>query len=277
MKLYCIRAIALLCEPPRELLFTLDSVPAGGRTTGNTNTYAVGTVNQWLVPLIGGSGGAGYTEGYYGWWAAGGGAGGGAILIASSVSIAVSSSGTIRAYGGRDGNGNPYNGGAGGSIRLVAPVLGGNGRLEINGGNSGGCSYSPGRIRLEAFTHNEGYALDCGWYRTVGTPYRTFVPTTPPPSIRVVGIANMSVPPDPTGSFELPDVVFNFGNAIDVLIEARYVPPGTDVKLHLYSTDGADQIVTAPALQGTLEQSTTAVSIVFPPGFSRGFAHVAWE
>jgi len=72
-------------------------------------------------------------------------------------------------------------------------------------------------------------------------------------------------------------VTFNDGAAVTVAIEARFVPPGTVVKVHVFSENGADQIVNAAPLQGTLAQSTATASVVFPPGFSRGFVRAVWR
>jgi hypothetical protein len=95
----------------------------------NSRTYG----NVLIVPLIGGSGAAGFN----GNPGAGGGGGGGAILIASNTRIIVN--GSINARGGYG----PYGGGSGGAIRLVAPVGGGNGYLRADSAGSG----ADGRVR----------------------------------------------------------------------------------------------------------------------------------
>ena len=87
----------------------------------------------------------------------------------------------------------------------------------------------------------------------------------------------MPVAPNPTGSFELPDVTINEGASTIVEIEARNVPPGTVVSLYLFSLEGADQVVESAPLVGTPELSTTTASVVFPPGFTRGFARAVWR
>ncbi|MGE3538243.1 MAG: hypothetical protein AB7N91_12535, partial [Candidatus Tectimicrobiota bacterium] len=126
----------------------------GGILDGGGRVYG----NVFLLPLIGGSGGAGggVNGNAYG---SGGGAGGGAILIASTDSIRVN--GIIRAVGGNGGGYNFFDGpggggGSGGSIRLIAPVVSGSGTLAVNGGigtfsgSQPGGSGAPGRIRIEA-------------------------------------------------------------------------------------------------------------------------------
>ena len=101
--------------------------PGAGKHNGATTHggYATGPYsygNSLIVPLIGGSGGAG-EDGNPG---RGGGGGGGAILIASNTRITVN--GTIYANSTC-----PYYCGSGGAIRLVAPVVTGNGTLQTYG------------------------------------------------------------------------------------------------------------------------------------------------
>ncbi len=223
---------------------------------------------------MGGSGGAG------GHSNAGGGAGGGAIFIASSVSITVN--GLVEANGGKGGNfsiaGQVRGGaGSGGSIRLVAPTLSGTGTLNALAGPNphGGICGSHGRVRMEAFQHGLSINLPSGGQRTF--PNALSVPATPPPSVRVVSIAGVALPPNPTGSFELPDVNIDASAATAVAIEGRFVPVGTIVRLHLVSEDGADQIVDSAPLAGTLQQSSATASVVFPRGFTRGFARAVWR
>jgi len=86
--------------------------------------------NVYLLPLAGGSGGAGSAPGQN-QVGPGGGAGGGAILIASSVSITVD--GQITANGGPSGASNSSATGSGGAIRLLAPVIEGSGSLATVG------------------------------------------------------------------------------------------------------------------------------------------------
>jgi hypothetical protein len=61
-----------------------------------------------------------------------------------------------------------------------------------------------------------------------------------------------------------------------VQIAASHVPLDASVKLVIYSENGADQPIDVPALQGPVENSTTSVSVTFPPGFSRGFVRATW-
>jgi hypothetical protein len=95
---------------------------------GNTNVYG----NSLIMPLIGGSGGAGY-DGNPG----GGGGGGGAILLASPTEVTIT--GSIAARGGYG----PWGGGSGGAVRVIAPVVTGNGYLDVRANGRA----SDGRIR----------------------------------------------------------------------------------------------------------------------------------
>lgn len=74
----------------------------------------------------------------------------------------------------------------------------------------------------------------------------------------------------------MPDVTINAATAVPVLIEARNIPLGTQVKLHLFSENGTDQIRDSTTLAGTLQLSTATVSVVIPSGFSRGFVRATW-
>lgn len=107
-------------------------------TTGTSTRRGVAYGNPLLVPVVGGSGGGG-TVGTPG---AGGGGGGGGITIASTSRISLT--GRVAAEGGRDNNAS--NGGSGGAIRLVAPVVTGNGSLSVSVFPGGGF----GRIRIDA-------------------------------------------------------------------------------------------------------------------------------
>lgn len=253
--------------PPRSSN-QLGSNGFGGGFAGSTS---------FLVPLIGGSGGGGGNFGPGAAWAAGGGAGGGALLLASSSVLHVG--GTIQAHGGQGGIGaSPgvnfgFGGsGSGGALHLVASRVEGTGQLRAQGGpgfRGGGA----GRIRLEAF--EQGFRGTVNPTPSFGTPFALFLRSGP--SVRVVSIGGVPVPPDPTGSFEMPDATIMEGGDVPVEIEALQVPLSAEVKLHLFSENGPDQVVSAGPLSGTPELSTTSVTLAVPPGFSRGYVRAIWE
>ncbi len=68
------------------------------------------------------------------------------------------------------------------------------------------------------------------------------------------------------GTFEMPDVTIMDGAAVPVAIEAKNVPLGTVVKLHLFAENGPDQIVDSTPLAGTVALSTATASITIPLG-----------
>jgi hypothetical protein len=119
---------------------------AGGSHAGLTVGAGGGICGlETLVPLAGGSGGAGQVfiagEGPAGDAPGLGGGGGGAVQISSAVSIEVS--GTIKAAGGgggTTGNGGGAGGGAGGAVLLEAPsvTIAGTAVLAANGGGGAG-------------------------------------------------------------------------------------------------------------------------------------------
>ncbi len=226
--------------------------------------------NLFILPLIGGSGGGGASFSNPG---AGGGAGGGAILIASSTSIKVP--GLIKSNGG---NGPNAPGGSGGAIRLLAPTISGPGKLQAIGGTCQSCSShgGNGRIRTEAYHYQNPLTIE-GVYRSVTlSPNSIFLPTQSNASVRVVSIGGVQVPPSPTGSFLVPDTVINSAGPVTISIEARNIPLGTIVKLHILSETGADQTLNSSPLAGTFENSTASAQATLPSGFSRCFVRATW-
>ena len=235
--------------------------PGGGASYGNT----------FLLPLIGGSGGAGFadpTPSDNG----GGGAGGGAILIASSAGIHLTGA-VISANGGWAGSGGA-GGGAGGAVRLVAPTISGGAYIRANRGygrpwGTGGS----GRIRLEAFENTLQGML---YQKSTISPNIRILPTFAFPSVRIARIAGVDAPAFPTGSFLTPDVTVDLaeGTTATVEIQASNVPPGTPVVLRLISEEvevGAPDQLLDPIflLTGNLALSTAIAQVTLPPGFSR--------
>jgi hypothetical protein len=232
--------------------------------------------NQFLVPLVGGSGGAG---GY-----ASGGAGGGALLIASSVSITVS--GAIDANGGANLNTPaPYaGGGAGGGIRLVAPSIAGAGTIEAFGGSwapfgaGGPYAGQDGVVRLEAFNNNFTGGGSSNFYRA--TPFNLFLPApTAQPSIIVTSIGGIAVPPNPTGSLTMPDVTLNSNSPLTVNIQATNVPAGATATLYFYTENFLNQTITSTPLAATSTPgvTTATATVTLATGFSKGFVLATWN
>lgn len=162
--------------------------------------------NGILIPLLGGSGGAGTVyNSTPGLSSAngGGGGGGGAILIASNTRILLGNSSrtVIEAVGGR-GTASTANtnlsmngsqGGSGGAIRLVAPQVSGRGYLyatenPIHGGH--------GRIRID--TANFGPAIPSIMYGVVSIGANPVIFPNALPQLRVTEIGGHALnPADP--------------------------------------------------------------------------------
>jgi hypothetical protein len=151
------------------------TVGSGGASTNKGGVYA----NALLIPLVGGSGGGG-TSGTPG---NGGGGGGGAILVASSTRVDIS--GSIIANGG----GGSYTGGSGGAIRIVAPIVSGNGQLAVN--SPFGCGY--GRIRIDAINRTQlNLNFDSAQVTSVGSLMMVF--SAPLPRLDIVEAAGTAIP-----------------------------------------------------------------------------------
>lgn len=260
--------------------------PAGGQLFDLRNScsaiYGGGggfTGDLFLVPLIGGSGGAGTT--YGGAFGSGGGAGGGAILIASSVSITVN--GTITAQGGAaNGSGEPAGGGAGGAIRLATVTIQGSGQLNVGaGGQVGSCSNnnppqaSRGTVRLEAF--NQQFAGTISGTQYSGTPYNSFAPNNATsPQLTVVSVAGSPVAPLPLGNFDTPDVRFSAAGAVPIVLNGVNIPAGTPVSIDVFSENGPDITDSGTLATTSGANTTTTITVTIPPGFSRGYISATW-
>jgi hypothetical protein len=214
---------------------------------------------------------------------AGGGAGGGAMYIASSVSIVLN--GAVVADGGGGGGGPDScnlgygGGGSGGAIFLAAPLVSGGGALYARGGGGPGSCNSregdgaPGRIRVEASTNSLGGPASPAVIK--GTPVDVVLPTNAP-TVRVTKVDGQTVPLNPTGSFDIPDVTVN-DTTMTIEIEAHNVPLSASVTVYVTSENGPDQVVTAAALSGGADVSNTTATVTLPRGFSRGYARATWK
>ncbi len=180
--------------------------PASYGTTASLNsgyypTAIVGGVvygSPLLIPLIGGSGGAGSAG-------TGGEGGGGAVLIASNTRIEVS--GGVAATS-PDLNVRGFFGlGSGGAIRLVAQVVSGNGKLNVNGSQqpyTASCG-GAGRIRIDCIERRT-LALTCvpSLVATIGANMMTFPPNAPHLDITQAAGTNLAVGTDAPVFFMLP-------------------------------------------------------------------------
>ena len=145
----------------------------GGRTYGS----------PLLIPIVGGSGGGG-TTGNPG---RGGGGAGGAILIASDTSIELASGGRIFARGAGNAFGD-RNGGSGGAVRFVAPLVFGGGQIIVSGGTFGG----NGRIRIDTLDRsNVNYSFVPESTTAIGSLMLVF--PDPLPRLDIVGVGDRDI------------------------------------------------------------------------------------
>jgi hypothetical protein len=207
--------------------------------------------------------------------------------------------GTINANGGNGGTTgvalagacgiSPYagvgGGGSGGGIRLAAPAIGGTGTLTAVGGledrgwaagsDQYGTSGGNGMIRVEAFT--DSFTGTISGSSSMGSPFATFLPTTPTPSVTVVKVDNVTLPQPPAGSLVTPDATLDTTTSSTITIQAANIPVGTVITLHVFSDNSTDQTVRSTPLAGTLQSSTAAATVTFPSGYSLNYVKATWS
>ena len=263
---------------------------AGGN--GSYATYAIGftstnggqpsqpstlTVygNNYLLPLIGGSGGAG-SDGSYDGRKDGGGGGGGALLIASSGTIR--HFGTIAAYGPDAGTNSVTSGcGSGGSVRLIATTITGTGRIVANGGLTSGThkTAGDGRVRLDC--------VDDQFTGTItGQSSRGFQPIILPAGsqasqLTVISISGTTVPAPPGGVIARPDitVLAQQNNPVNIVVGCSNVMLGTTIEVTIHPKIGADISASGVNNIGTDASSTAIIPINMPRGGGTVYASAA--
>jgi hypothetical protein len=245
---------------------TQGSVPTGGGPAGPVYGH------PRVLPLIGGSGGAG-TRGTLYYHTLGAGAGGGAILIATQTTIRLS--GAVYARGGNGGSETqPYGGaggGSGGGIRLVADTITGGGTLAATGGSStGGGAGGAGRIRVEANTIDLSHPGDPPY--TAGPPGdpATIWPSDDAPTVYAISLAGQAVPADPRASLTSPlaDVTVSSPSPLPLIIEAHNVPVDWNVVARVVVKVGEDFNVPATLIGGNQTLSTWQADITLPSAWS---------
>lgn len=214
-----------------------------------------------LIPLVGGSGGGGVD----GLSTGGGGGGAGAILIASNTKIKfLNTAGRIYAVGGSGTQ--FFSGGSGGAIRLVAPLVVGNGLLYVDGGQNGGA----GRIRIDsifrvnpndaterlALTYNPGPDV-----ATIGSNMVVF--PTNLPRLDITQAAGQDIAVGATSSVL---VTLPIGSNPAQTVTVRAQDFGRVVPIRVVLTpDSGDAIVYDTTIDNaTTNPATTTVNVTFP-------------
>lgn len=217
--------------------------PGGGQLAGTTHGQWVGPLS--LVPILGGSGGAG--DGGLG------GGGGGALVIASSTSIVLAPSSVIVANGARVFGSL----GSGGAIRLVANSLNVGGALRATD-NLGSSSSRLGVIRLEGGTINfTGTSTPAA----VLSPVNSAIVSSTQPTLRIVSIGGSSVPSYAGSRFDTVDLLLanQLQDPIAVQVAATNIPVGTQITIGFFGSPSAT--TTPGTLSGSLENSTATATI----------------
>ena len=207
-----------------------------------------------LFPIIGGSGGGG-AAGNPGW---GGGGGGGALLVASSTRI--SFTGILRSVGGTAHSSTIVNYGSGGSLRLVAPVVTGNGTLDVRGDNGNSLS-GMGRARIDTldrsglnFTFNPNNTASVGGFMVVFS--------NPAPRLDIIEAAGRPIAVDagPT------QVLLPAGSPAsqNIKIRARDFGQAVPIRVVLTPDNGPSQSYDAEINNTTTNPAETVVNVSFP-------------
>jgi hypothetical protein len=209
-----------------------------------------------LVPIIGGSGGAGPTCGGFS-----GGGGGGAIVLASSKSIVIS--GSIYATGSSPSTVyeclvvDTGGGGSGGAVRLVANSVTVSGNLNASGFPG---LANAGTIRVEAplealnFT---GGSIPAAVRSTINPA----IVSSAPPNLTIVSVGGFPVPSYSGTRFDTVDLLLpnQLPDPISVVVQASNIPVSTPVKITFGTSTGASS--TTGTLAGTLASSTATLSV----------------
>lgn len=232
--------------------------PGGGSGPNQSGFYAASYGNPQVLPLIGGSGAAGYgTFGTYG----GGGAGGGALLIAASGSVVIE--GTVSAKGGRPRD---HNAGSGGAVRIIAAQVLGSGEINCLPG-----SYDAdnGRIRIESPVLSPPLRL---YPETIAVP-----PATPPmiwppaaaPSVRIVSVDTIAAPADPTAPLvSSADVAIQNDTPAVIMLETQNFPIEGMVQVRAAQKWGSASWINASYVSGNQATAQWRATNTFVKGYT---------
>jgi hypothetical protein len=227
--------------------------PGGGAVPSGAGSYNYG--NTFLIPLIGGSGGAGGNDMSGQGFNGGGGGGGGAILVAASNSVIVG--GYIYADGG---GGTTYHGGgpgSGGAIRIVAARIGGAGQIAAN---------NSGRVRFDTYDNE----FTGGIYGNFSSGFQPIIiPTAGQlPQLTVTSVAGVPVSASPTGVLSTPDAVISAqqNNPVPIVVSCVNLPLNSVITVSVTPMNGSPVSAVGSNNTGTQASSTATVSLNMPRG-----------
>lgn len=222
-----------------------------GGTASSTNKGPV-YGSPLLIPLVGGSGGGGQSASTI--W--GGGGGGGAILIGSNTRIDINSSGAVRANGGAVCIAGTANGGSGGAIRLVAPLVTGNGAVNAFGACNGG----DGRIRIDT-TSRRSVSFTGPPAPSIGANLVVF--PTPIARLDIIDAAGTTIP-EGTGSAVNIQLPFGSTTNRTVTIQARDFNAVVPISLALVPDSGRPMIYQGSIDNQASNPAQTTINVVVP-------------
>lgn len=223
--------------------------PGGGQVVSGHIGSWIGPLS--LVPIVGGSGGAGVRQ----FSSGSGGGGGGAIVIASSTSISHAGNLDARGYA----QDNLLGKGAGGAIRLVSNTLNVSGSIRACWTNNNSIGPWCGVVRLEATSLS---------FTGTSIPAATLSPINPDvvsssqPQLTIQSIAGYSVPAYAGTRFDTIDVLLpnQIQDPVNVVVSATNIPTGTEVNIGFVS--GSTGGITSPCnLAGTFASSSCTATI----------------
>jgi hypothetical protein len=235
--------------------------------------------NNYLIPLLGGSGGAGISNSCGG---VGGTGGGGAILIAASGQIQLN--GTINCRGGFPNSSLPcsssttttyyYGGfGSGGAIRLVASIINGAGTINTSSGDN--CSSSiggQGRVRFDTYVNNFTGTVTNGVF-SQGSQFVLIPASGAGAQLYIATVAGQPVSSTPSGVLITPDVFISAlqTNPVPVQVQCASLPLNTPITVTVTPLSGTPVSVTVSNATGSVASSTATALI----HMSRGGGYVS--
>ncbi|ADE55185.1 hypothetical protein [Coraliomargarita akajimensis] len=217
--------------------------PGGGARSESQNVGdypSADHMNNYLIPLIGGSGqGAGTRYN--------GSGGGGALLIACS--------GTVSINGYIDGHGAEIDGSlstGSGNLRIVANRIDGGGEI-----------YNCNILRFEAYHHQFAGSFGSCPNQVITRPGKIFYDN--PIKITVVDGASVDHT-KPGANKGAPDVTIDNGNAVTIKVECTGIALGTTIRVVGWNDTFGEVEATTGPLTGTLEASEATCQMVLPTG-----------
>ena len=228
-----------------------------GSTGNSTGLPGPRYGNSFVMPLLGGSGGAGSSVG------SPGGGGGGAILIAATGTITIT--GGINAMGGSGYGGGS---GSGGAVRLVASKIAGTGSsfIDVSGGIGSFGVAGGGRVRFDILENDFSGSIS-GVFTQGYQPI--IIPTAGQGAqLTIASVAGTAVTASPSGVLVTPDAVISSqqANPIPVVVSCANIPLNTPITVTVRPANGSTVSAVGYNNTGTLASSMATVSLNMPRG-----------